>query len=640
MIKTYKGISIEVCLDLAAIDLDIDKSVIVYTVLEKKGLFKKEFTINVEVPYKEILKKGNGTIKVEDGKIIVKNPTENGSPAIICPSNFAKIKVDDIFIAKEKDVYEHSIIEYYPIEEEASRTMDIIISPDNLKAFLSINYEAKKNLELKNCKDKNKLELEFLIKDRIFPPKFKISEIKEELSKKHIAYGIIDKTIENCVEKEEVKNIVIAQGQAIVDEVDDYIDFKFEIDSDIKQLKEDKEGNIDFKSIGAVSAIQVGAIIAVKVSAENGTEGIDIFGNKKKFKVGKKLNLKVSDGCKLQDENTVVAETSGKPCIKNGTFYIFKLHEIAKDVDLKTGNINFVGDIVIHGEVKEGMQVISGNSIVIDGNIERSVISGKGDIILKGNVIASKVNGGGEDLAKLKIIQNLGDFYLDLKNMIDAIEEIKKFNLLGYDITDGNIIKVLVENKFKNIPRYYMNAIKDATVSKDPASKKMIVVFKEKLIGLAPLSIKHYSELYPILEMLEGELLILRANQSLPVTVKVGYCQDSEIVSSGDIIFTGSGLYISNVSGNDKILFLQDRCVTRGGSIKAGSEIRSKIVGSEGGVATRLSVNKEGHIWIDLAYENTILTVGSKEYVLDSKSRNVHAYINEDYELVVDKLKY
>ena len=79
--------------------------------------------------------------------------------------------------------------------------------------------------------------------------------------------------------------------------------------------------------------------------------------------------------------------------------------------------------------------------------------------------------------------------------------------------------------------------------------------------------------------------------------------------------------------------------MARGGVIKAGKEIKCKVVGGLGGVSTKLIVEKKGHIWADLAYPNTRFIIGEREYVLDVLSKNIHAFIDEDRELIVEKLQ-
>ncbi len=40
-----------------------------------------------------------------------------------------------------------------------------------------------------------------------------------------------------------------------------------------------------------------------------------------------------------------------------------------------------------------------------------------------------------------------------LTELISAVEEIKRFNLLGEGKKDGEIIKILIENKFKSLTK-------------------------------------------------------------------------------------------------------------------------------------------------------------------------------------------
>ena len=78
--------------------------------------------------------------------------------------------------------------------------------------------------------------------------------------------------------------------------------------------------------------------------------------------------------------------------------------------------------------------------------------------------------------------------------------------------------------------------------------------------------------------------------------VVLDYCQDSVIKSSGNIVFTGKGEYVSQMIASDSIIFEKDKSLARGGVLKAGKEIKCKIVGGIRGVSTKLIVENHGHI--------------------------------------------
>ncbi len=505
---------------------------------------------------------------------------------------------------------------------KASRHLDIKFSESKLEAYISISYYQ----DAEGC----------------YPPKYSAQELKAELSKANILYGILEENILKCIHQEQVKDILIAKGDAPTDGIDDILTIKFEVDNDIKKLNEDSKGRVDFKSIGAVNSVLEGETIAVLTKGKDGKPGKDVTGNPIKIKPRKVIKLKASEGCNLIDETTIISTIAGKPSMKNNAFFVYKVHEVPQDVDLKTGNIAFLGDITVKGNVKEGMKVYSGNSITILQNVDRADIKGKGEIIISGNVIGSNVVGGGEDTEKLKEVENLELTVKYFNEMIAAVEEIKKYNLLGYDASDGQIIKLLLDSKFKSVPKLCLFLISQGVKNKqrgDLGLEDILGFMKTKLIGLAALSIKHYSELFRILELMLERIEELKSTLSIPVNVKLAYCQDSEVGSSGDIIISGRGAYISSLTAHHNVYFTQKDSVVRGGSIKAGNEIKCKQVGSRGGVVTKLSVGEKGHIWIDTTYENTVLTVGNREFTVEYPSKDVHAYLDNGLDLVVDRLR-
>lgn len=646
MKTTFTGADLEDCLRAASSELNIPEEKIVYDIIEeKKGLFKRSMKISVNVSEKENhntekLNDKDGSITVKNGRIIVKNPAEGGEAATIVSSPDIRVSVNGETVNLRTPVYESSSIECYFTENIPQRFLDIKTSDDKIEAYITIKYVPVVKYCLKDCDNTKDYFPESCEKEIIMPDKYYIQEIREQLTKMGIVYGIIESNLNECVEKDKIENMLIAKGNAVTDDEDDTLEIKFSVDNELRQYCEDKSGNVDFKSVGSIEAVHKGDIICIKHDGSEGKDGTDVFGNEVKRRKGRRIRLKASHGCILRNGNIIVSEIDGKPCIRNSVFYVYKVHELNGNVDLKTGNIDFLGDIAINGEVKEGMKVQSGNSIHIKGGVERSEISAKGDIIIDGNIISSSVTAGGQDVIKLKQLNILKQLNSEIGELVTAVEEVKKFNLLGYDRTDGEIIKVLIENKYKQIPKLCLNIItgfiEDVKENK-PLETKILQFIKCKLAGIAPLSIKNYGELDELLELLKEKIFLLEASLSIPVNVKVSYAQDSNIISSGDIIVSGKGIYVSEIIAQNKIEFLTEKSVIRGGSIRAGELISCRIIGSTGGVTTRLEVSDNGQIYADIAYSNSLFAVGNKEYRLDTSSRKVHVYLNDNKELTVDK---
>lgn len=642
MKKIFSGGTVKECLEKACEELKIDIDKINYEVIEeKKSFFKSKASITVSMEEKNKIEDlTNGSVKVENGKIIVKSPKIGGKPCMVTTTEHVKLLVDGVVRNGTIQLTEDNNIEIIYEENIASRSINISTNTNKMEAYLSIEYISKKIYSLSDKAEGIKINLDTLVKEEISPPKYTSMEIEMELKKNNIVFGIIKDAILK-LEKGEGKNVLCAKGENAVDGKDDILELKFDSNLDDKKYEEDDIGNIDYKSIGIVESTDKDSILAVLIPGDYGKDGRDIKGNIIKHKEGKKINLKVGAGCSLKDPNTVVAAIKGKPCVKNNTFFVYEVHEVRNDIDMSTGNIKFVGDIVIYGSVKEDMEVEAGNSVLIYNDVERSKITSKGDTTIRGSIISSKIIGGGQDVIILNMLSELEALRDNLKMLIETTEEIKKYNLLGQDRTDGQIIKVLIETKFKAISKLSFSLMTKLRMhSEDYKKERLIDLIKGKLLGIAPINIKHYSELDEILNCIIEKVEIFKNRLSIPVSVNINYCQDSIIKSSGDIILTGKGEYVSDITAKRKIIFSEEKSVARGGILKADEEIRCRVVGSPSGASaiTKLVVNESGHIWIDIAYENTAFIVGTREYIITEPSKNVHVYLDDKSDIVVDKI--
>lgn len=662
MKKVYSESTVEKCLQAASEELNISVDDLKYTVLEeKKSFFKKKATIEVEIFDENIveeedgksenikneqqhlqLNENDGTIEVMDGNIVISNPEEGGKPATILVGNDVKVIVDGLEVKGKKEIFKQNNVEVVFDETTSFRELKIDLSESYMEAYATINYKPQYKYKLKDKRKGSTAILETEIESEINPPKYTVDEVKKELNNNKVVYGIIEENLKQCVKNGGMK-LLVAKGKQVVNGTNDIIDLKFKTDKSSQKLKEDEVGNIDFKSIGSVEAVHKSDLIAVRHQGEDGEDGCDVTGRVKKNKPGKRIKLKVGEGCILTDENSVAAAIDGKPCIRSNTFFVYPIHEVRGDVDLKTGNIKFIGDVIVYGSVKEGMEVECGNHLNIEKDVERAKIKAGGNINIKGNLIAGNVFAGGEDVKKLKALKDLSGLKEQVSGLIEAVGEIKKFDLLGKDRKDGELVKILIENKYRILPKLCLNVVTDLKLQDDTSNIEnyniLTDLIRSKLIGIAPISIQHYGELDLIVNSIEEIIFELKSTLSIPVDVRISYCQDSNIQSSGDIFIAGKGEYISDITANGNIYFLQEKSVARGGTLRAKEEIKCRIVGSTAGVATKLQVEKHGHIWVDIAYQNTILLVGNREVVLEQPSRNVHAYIDNNDDIIVDKLK-
>ncbi|MGH4125791.1 MAG: DUF342 domain-containing protein [Clostridium sp.] len=656
--KKFQGLNVKECLADASFSLGVPIEKLKYTILEEKThFFNKHAIISVdeievlddenlkeEDAFKEDVSKKaaqqqeiDGTIEIQQGRIIVKDPCPGGKPAVISSGNNIAIIINGEKINKCTPVTSESKIEFVFKEDEAKRQMNLRISEDKMEAYISIIYKPSTVYKLKDAEKASIMTTAIDIKEEIMPPKFTESEIKNELLNHNIKYGILKMSIIKCAKADEISDLLIASGKKTIDKIDDRLDIKYNETDEKEDLQDDNVKVIDYKAIGTVVGVEIGQVLAIHYPGKNGEDGIDITGKIIKVKNAKKIVIGAGEGSALKDEFTVVATSEGRPSARGNTFFVYKIHEINGDVELKTGNIKFVGDIVINGSVREGMKVESGNCILVKNNVSEAEITANGDVVINGNVIHSNVSAGKEDVLILEHLSDLNCMKDDLTKLIASIKQLKDLNLLVRNTSDGELIKTLMETKFKKLSQTSIKVAK-RILKLGNSEDELVFIIKNRILELGPLNIKSYEELNAAVSIIDNKISLLSMNLTLPVDVALDYCQDSIIKSSGNITFSGIGQYVSQIEASDSVIFQKDKSVARGGVIKAGKEIKCKIVGGMGGVATKLIVENHGHIWAEVAYPNTRFTIGTREYILDVASKNIHAYIDESRELVVDKL--
>ncbi len=113
--------------------------------------------------------------------------------------------------------------------------------------------------------------------------------------------------------------------------------------------------------------------------------GLDVFGlpiSPGKPPVTPGNNVRAVPG----DPSRLVAVCAGGVRFGEPTLSVDQVIEVKGDLDYKVGNIDFIGPVVIHGNVCDGFQIKSAEDILIEGTVGNSIINGLGDVTIKGGV--------------------------------------------------------------------------------------------------------------------------------------------------------------------------------------------------------------------------------------------------------------
>ncbi len=114
-------------------------------------------------------------------------------------------------------------------------------------------------------------------------------------------------------------------------------------------------------------------------------------------KVGRPASYRIGENIMLSEDGcALVAKETGHLVFDGGCFNIRTTVTIDQDVDASTGNIDFVGDVVVKGFIREGFKVSSAGNVTVAGNINGAAVEAGGNVTVKNGIIKSKVTAHGE----------------------------------------------------------------------------------------------------------------------------------------------------------------------------------------------------------------------------------------------------
>ncbi|GAA0767862.1 FapA family protein [Clostridium subterminale] len=579
-----------------------------------------------------------GTAKVLDGKLIITDEENISEGPWIVKGKGVSLLVDEQEVKGRVRVSSESKIEIIFNESKATRELNINVSEDKMVASISINYSPEVIYTLEDTAEASMITLNSKVKGEKFPPKFTRDEILKELKAKNIVYGIDIKMIDDLGNMDKIENIIVARGKEPVEPIDDILEVYFDTNIN-KGFKSDQCGNVDFKSIGSITSVKKDDILAKRTVGKEGTIGINLFSQPIQPKKRKVKDMMVKTGCKFKDKDTIVSTMEGKPQVKGCIFQVNNVHEVLSDVDITTGDINFIGDVIINADVKEGMKVKSGNTINIKGNAIRCSLWSEGDMQIIGSAISSTIKIRSEFAEFKGYLEELSAIVDSFHSLYKAVIAVKESGDIKAGIKDCDIISLVIKSKFPLLTKI-INKLLSTMVEINDNNNELFRMLKIKYANKNYILISGVEELIKVKTLAEEKIKAIEAMKDINSDATIGYIQDCTVICSGSITVSGKGIYKSNVYAEKGIYFTgEGQCELRGGKVKAENEIKVKVVGSPSGVMTEVIVGKEGHIYCDMAYLNTKFIVGNMETIVDETCKSVHVYIDKNRDLIVDKFK-
>jgi uncharacterized protein (DUF342 family) len=583
------------------------------------------------------LELGFGGIWVKDGKVIVKDPSADIDILALTPCEGADLIINGNAVKGRTIVSEKDEIVVNPLTVEEPGSYKITVDKDLLSAKLDVKVGTITSYTITDAGPEIDLSLTTVCRIEKKCP-FTLVEILQGLASKNITFGVKHSDIQAILSKKEDGSYLIAEGEAPGETINDEVELIFNAGQE-GQNTGNVSDKVNFRDIGQIISVESGTLLAKKHLGSQGKPGRKVNGDiimppkpvVCEILAGKGVEIS-EDGCKI------FSKISGLPIAKKlGKGFVFDVDPILHkkgDIDIQSGNIRFKGDVVVHGNICEGMIVQAAGKINILGMVFGAQIAAQGDItavqnITGGNLIA----GGNNNFFKVfyKHLEALQSDLSEVSGMVSNMTEQAKLK----NVKTGQLVQLLIDKKYVRVPHLISEIIKTSgqnTFITPRAMVDLLNTIDKRLSGLNVLKIESPEEFQNIITEIKDVQSTISNMAQNRANVTFAYSVNSKIEASGDVRVEGGGCINTNINAGGNVTI---KGVFRGGEIHAGGNVILNEAGSEMGAKTFIKIEGGRKIMIRKAHEGVRIQIGGRLASITEAQNNINAELDDFGSLII-----
>lgn len=588
-----------------------------------------------------------GLAWVKDGKIFVRNPGDNGPPALISPGSGIRLVVNGEERRELTPVYEKDRVEAVPEVREEPGKITVLVAPTKLKAYLDVRLTKRTTYRLPDTEPQHILVLEGLpVTEEVMP--LNKEELLRLLAEHKVTHGIIESAIASLYEKPANGRFLIAEGKSPEPPVDEKVLITCTLNGEGKPVVLE-DGRVDYRNLRRFPSVEPGAVLATKQPGIPGKPGFRVDGEPVEPPPPKTAELEAGQGAVLSpDGNSVLAAVSGRPVIRRtGNRYTVAVEPLLKirgDVNLETGNVIFRGDVEITGSVREAMRVEATGKVSVGGEVAEATIIAEGDVTAR-SIIASTVRAGGQNVYFERLLQVVSETVELLSQALKNVEPMLQHAAArSQRLTPSAALLLLVDTKFQRLPLAVKELLKlietapQFKVSVPAAWRETLDLFNNLFFrfGLATeQTLENVLKALKELLTMQGEIAKLASGARANITAQ--YVLNSNIEATGNIEITGQGAFNSKIRAGGGVRILG---TLRGGEIEAQDDVFIGTAGSDIAVKTIIKVPRSKKIEVKKSYPGVILYIGKQIAEITKPQREIRARLGSEGYVEVTALSW
>lgn len=573
-----------------------------------------------------------GKLAVVNGNLKMEKPQRHGMWPTIEPGkdNLVKIMHKGRVITRPTVVETVDDIQLEVAHRSPQSSFEISISRDKMEVWLTTEFSPGAEYEICDADYATRLVVWGKQVREIPPEPIDVRLVLERLRELGIRAEVSRAAVEEACSGMVSDSWLIAKGVP----PEPPIDGRVEVVCDLTVSKRTKEPGerIDFLDRGVINSVEPGEVLAYWHPPVEGKPGTDVYGNVVEPRPPKHARFLVGTGVKLMDNGRIaVAEIAGRPCFEYNRLCVRSQLVIPGDVDVKTGNIEFKGDVIVLGDVHESLTIKAGGMVEVKGSVFHARIIAGSRVMIHKNLIGGHVSVGGDLAVYMKIVALLKRICPELRKLHNAVIQLKNHPRFSVEDLkergDGYLIKLILEMRFAEIPKLFQELIELLPQMMLPDEdgeleiiQKVLQTVGKRFIGASPLSIGSISEVEKHIDHLTHVRNRLEDILDTPADVEVNYCQNARLDATGSITVTGSLVYGCDMTAGRDIQILGE---CRGGKYTAKSSISARSAGLNETVRTYWTVDEGGSLCAGTFRPGVWLTIGQGRMAVNETYYNV-----------------
>lgn len=218
------------------------------------------------------------------------------------------------------------------------------------------------------------------------------AQLEELLKSHHIVYGIHYDRLQQIAANTKaflLQKTIVAQGDPPVDGQDGSIEYLYDLDRNQKRPLEREDGTVNYKEVTIINNVRKGQLIARRVPAKEGTNGKAVTGEVLFARSGKEARFKLGKNVVTDPEQSALYAAIDGVVTKTDRdkINVFPVYEVNGDVDYNIGNIDFVGTVVVRGNVLPGFHIKASGDIRVTGGVEAAELEADGSIEISNGIL-------------------------------------------------------------------------------------------------------------------------------------------------------------------------------------------------------------------------------------------------------------